>query len=335
MATDDRMEALARHRRQVRVRTVASRAILALAVITLISAARPHLWQPVAVLGQVAWNARPHVARPSLVLAAVVMLGTSRGLRRGHSIAWGGTLAVLAVSAVLHLAHRVDVIPTVLVLGAAIWLALQRRSFPVRATRREARRVALIAGTWLLLTGATEVLFRLVLRSEPEHRSALRDLSADIDLLFVIVFVVALIWFVMSPQRPGRLHTAAHLNERERARRVIERWGRGTLDYFALRDDKDWFFVGESVVAHAVRGGVCLVSPDPIGPPGSRPTPGRSSWTTPSTAAGPSRCWAPRPTGCRSTRPAGCGRCTWATRRSSTAPGSASRGTPASRCGRP
>ena len=266
-ARDDPMKALARHRRQVRVRTIASRAILALAVITLISASRTHLWQPFAVLGQVAWNARPHVARPSLVLAAVVMLGTSRGLRRGHSIAWAGTLGVLAVSAVLHLVHRIDVVPTVLVLGAAGWLALQRRSFPVRATRREMWRVALVAAVWLLLTGAAEVLFRLALRTEPEHRSALRDAAADLDLALVVVFVVALVWFVTSPQRPGRRHVAAHLAERERARRVVERWGRGTLDYFALRDDKDWFFVGESVVAHAVRGGVCLVSPDPIGPP--------------------------------------------------------------------
>lgn len=267
---EDPMRALTRHRRQVRVRAVASRAILALAVITLVSATRPRLWQPVAVLGQVAWNARPHLARPSLVLAAVVMLGMSRGLRRGHSIAWAGTLAVLAVSAVLHLAHRVDVVPTVLVLGAAVWLGLQRRSFPVRTTRREVQRVAVLAACWLLLTGASEVAFRFAVHTEPEHRSTLRALTAGFDLVLVVVFVVALVWFVMSPQRPRRPHSAAHLGERERARRVVERWGGGTLDYFALRDDKDWFFVNESVVAHSVRGGVCLVSPDPIGPPHER-----------------------------------------------------------------
>ena len=38
------------------------------------------------------------------------------------------------------------------------------------------------------------------------------------------------------------------------------------LDYFALRDDKQWFFHRDSLVAYAVFGGVCLVSPDPIGP---------------------------------------------------------------------
>ena len=38
------------------------------------------------------------------------------------------------------------------------------------------------------------------------------------------------------------------------------------MDYFALRDDKQWFFHRDSLVAYAVFGGVCLVSPDPIGP---------------------------------------------------------------------
>ena len=46
----------------------------------------------------------------------------------------------------------------------------------------------------------------------------------------------------------------------------MRRHGTGTLDYFALRDDKQWFFHRDSLVAYAVFGGVCLVSPDPIGP---------------------------------------------------------------------
>lgn len=55
-----------------------------------------------------------------------------------------------------------------------------------------------------------------------------------------------------------------------RARAVVARHGSGTLDYFALRPDKQFFFWGETVVAHAVYGGVCLVSPDPIGPVAER-----------------------------------------------------------------
>ena len=55
-----------------------------------------------------------------------------------------------------------------------------------------------------------------------------------------------------------------------RARGIIDAHGGDTLDYFALRDDKSWFFTGESVVAYSVLNGVMLISPDPIGPPGDR-----------------------------------------------------------------
>lgn len=54
------------------------------------------------------------------------------------------------------------------------------------------------------------------------------------------------------------------------ARNVVGRYGSGTLDYFALRPDKSFFLWGDTLVAHAVYGSVCLVSPDPIGPPAER-----------------------------------------------------------------
>jgi lysyl-tRNA synthetase class 2 len=55
-----------------------------------------------------------------------------------------------------------------------------------------------------------------------------------------------------------------------RARALVDRYGSGTLDYFALRPDKQYFFSGDTLIAYAVFGGVCLVSPDPIGPPAER-----------------------------------------------------------------
>jgi len=50
------------------------------------------------------------------------------------------------------------------------------------------------------------------------------------------------------------------------ARELVRRHGHDTLDYFALRDDKAYFFAGESLVAYRIFGGICLVAPDPIGP---------------------------------------------------------------------
>jgi len=64
-------------------------------------------------------------------------------------------------------------------------------------------------------------------------------------------------------------HTTGRAAE-ARARDIVRRHGAGTLDYFALRSDKRRFFYRDSIVAYAIYSGVCLVSPDPIGPPTDR-----------------------------------------------------------------
>ena len=84
---------------------------------------------------------------------------------------------------------------------------------------------------------------------------------------------VAAAWLFFRPVVARRVHGGAGgaddggLN---RARDIVRRHGAGTLDYFALRSDKQFFFWGDSVVAYGVYGGVCLVSPDPIGPQSER-----------------------------------------------------------------
>ena len=50
----------------------------------------------------------------------------------------------------------------------------------------------------------------------------------------------------------------------------LDHHGGDTLSYFALRDDKHHLRIGDTLVAYAVRNGVCLVSPDPIGPEDER-----------------------------------------------------------------
>jgi lysylphosphatidylglycerol synthetase-like protein (DUF2156 family) len=56
----------------------------------------------------------------------------------------------------------------------------------------------------------------------------------------------------------------------EEARGIVARYGSDTLSYFSLRDDKRHVRVGEMLISYATRNGVCLVSPDPIGPPDER-----------------------------------------------------------------
>lgn len=54
------------------------------------------------------------------------------------------------------------------------------------------------------------------------------------------------------------------------ARHIVSKHGSDALSFFSLRYDKLHFFHGETVIAYAFIRNVCIVSPDPIGPPNER-----------------------------------------------------------------
>ncbi len=56
---------------------------------------------------------------------------------------------------------------------------------------------------------------------------------------------------------------------RRRAEAIVREWGDDTLDYFALRRDKNYFFSadGRSLIAYLYVRGTAMVAADPIGPP--------------------------------------------------------------------
>jgi lysyl-tRNA synthetase class 2 len=100
------------------------------------------------------------------------------------------------------------------------------------------------------------------------------DFISPALLAIGLTLIVSALYLVTRPVVDRRLSSAASSRERRlaeiRAREIVRRHGRGTLDYFALRDDKQFFFFRDSLVAYAVYGGVALVSPDPIGPEAER-----------------------------------------------------------------
>ena len=59
-----------------------------------------------------------------------------------------------------------------------------------------------------------------------------------------------------------------HVRHGERASygELVRRYASDTLDYFALRDDKQRFVYESTVVAYTVHNGTAVVSPDPVGP---------------------------------------------------------------------
>jgi len=277
-------------RRRDRTRRVAAIVVGAVGALGVLSAiSRPLRGRLQIVLEWIPFHATRGAAS-TLVLVSLALVLTARGLRRGGRLAWAGTLGLLSFSVALNMIKGLDIEEAAAGLAAAVWLASQRRAFPVLPTRVAARRALLLGGGGALAAffGGVTLSMSLGLRHHPRFSESARAiaerLGGDSALPlpgggdFVTPMLVALglglagttLWLLLSPRPGRRLSAAAHAEERERARKVVRAYGGGTLDYFALRDDKDWFFYESSVVAHSVRRGVCLVSPDPIGPEAER-----------------------------------------------------------------
>jgi lysylphosphatidylglycerol synthetase-like protein (DUF2156 family)/UDP-2,3-diacylglucosamine pyrophosphatase LpxH len=226
----------------------------------------------------------PQAASATLVFASISLLLLARGLRRGNRLAWLATLGVLTVSAVLHLLKGGDVEEAALAVGIVIWLTARSSAFQVRPDAASVRRAAVLS-----LAGAAiaVALSEALVIAVGTHRPTNASIGALVERLagnatiplpgdtpFVtpalaatgVGLALAVVLILLAPRRPPKPSARQHLADRARARRIVERHGGDTLAYFALRDDKQWFFTGGSVVAYGVRNGVCLVSPDPIGP---------------------------------------------------------------------
>jgi lysylphosphatidylglycerol synthetase-like protein (DUF2156 family) len=80
------------------------------------------------------------------------------------------------------------------------------------------------------------------------------------------LLVLALLLF-----RAVRPRADVTTDDREHARELVRLYGGDTLDYFALRPDKSYFFSGDgqAMIAYTYVSGYALVAADPIGAPGS------------------------------------------------------------------
>jgi lysylphosphatidylglycerol synthetase-like protein (DUF2156 family) len=87
-------------------------------------------------------------------------------------------------------------------------------------------------------------------------------------LLLGVFGLLGALYLLFRPLRARAPHTE---HDWDRARDLVRGYGSDTLAYFALRDDKSFFFSrdGQVLIAYTYLGGFALVSGDPIGPPSS------------------------------------------------------------------
>jgi lysylphosphatidylglycerol synthetase-like protein (DUF2156 family) len=229
-----------------------------------------------------------------VALAGVGLLAVARGVRRGQRSAWLVAILLLSGSFVAHLIRHGDIDQSIaaLVLAAVLWWT--RRSFRARFDLPSLRAGLITIGGGVLgitCIGAT-VLWSVV----PTHRGhqpiswtkawwatagrlvGIRTVALNprVDaflypaLLAIGLGLASVALVLVFRPVVDRRRSAPRSSAAGRAGDIVRRRGMGTLDYFALRSDKQAFLERDGLVAYAIYGGICLVSPDPICAPEER-----------------------------------------------------------------
>ncbi len=287
-------EVAADHIRVRRIRRLAAVLLFVAGAVDLLSSVTTPLREHLHLIAQYLPVAVVQAAGAVTAIAGIGMIMLSRGILRGQRRSWLVAVMLLITSLALHLLHAADVVTLVVCAGVLALLIIQRDRFQAqteRATLVSAFVILAVGGVVATLGGflAVEIAGRVhhhplpgwpeVLLGSAERLVGVDwvvfpptiDRYASISLLAVgLSLIVVALYLLTRPVVDRRLSSGrAAIGRRAaelRARDIVRRHGTGTLDYFALRDDKQWFFHRDSLVAYAVIGGVCLVSPDPIGP---------------------------------------------------------------------
>jgi len=247
-----------RHRR--RTRSITAGLMVLAGVLDLVGAFLPAFSDRVERVEKLVPFHAHHVAGVLGILAGVALIGLAFPVLRGYRPAYLASLAVLGVSVVSMMAHSAHIAQAVVGIGVMLWLLSKHRHFEVMPAGRSRWRV------WALTLALGAVAFASILMAAFDRDEQLtRNTLALVGAALVALGVLA--------ARPGKwrpLEGEERAQAVARAREIIERHGGDTLDYFALRDDKELLFSGDGVVAYTVLDRTMLISPDPICPPEQR-----------------------------------------------------------------
>ncbi len=281
-------------RRARRARRLAAVAIFLAGLMDLLVALTPPLRAHLLAVERFVPLSAAQAAGALVALSGLGLMMLARGVLRGQRRAWRVAVMVLGASLALHVVRGEDLDSLALSFAVLGLLIVERPYFrgatDHRATLSAVATVpagaALAAVAAVGVAEATAPFGRQHLPPLPQLLLAVVERLVGIEdvalphrlnaflspsLLAVgVALVVVTLYLATRPVVDRGLSEGGILGVRRpaelRARDIVRRHGTGTLDYFALRDDKRFFFHRDSLVAYAVYGGIALVSPDPIGP---------------------------------------------------------------------
>jgi lysyl-tRNA synthetase class 2 len=269
-------------RMETTVRRVAAIATALVGALSLLSAVTPDVpWRrhlllavepgPIMALGHVL-----------ATLGGVALIYVGWGILRGRRRAANVAVVVLAALALLHAAKGLDYEEAGLALALAVLLYAARRS----CTRGSAPARGVLAAT--IATAALALAYTLdvavMLATDRAHglgtalsaaATTLGDgawwlsSGAPTAIAFDVLLVVALLACAVllhALLRPAQAATGHSPADHVRAAEIVTRYGRDSLDPFALREEKSFFFSRGGLLAYRTLRGTAVVSGDPIGP---------------------------------------------------------------------
>lgn len=276
-----------------RVRTALGVTIGLIGLANMVSAIVPGL-QWTALFG--AWILAIH--HPAHGLGLTVTIGfflvmLSYGLIRGKLQAWRMTLALLLLSATLHLLFRDAAFATVLALVLATLLIIFSRCFRAKSDPPAVRR-----GYITLLFGLCLVVFYAIggfiafynqldfLIERLGIETVLVDLltharfhmSASIQVYIFgrtlsLLCITAVLYGMLLILRPVAASLLPDQKKKHSVESLTRLYGKNSISYFALSEDKSFFFSasGKAFLSYVLEGSVAVVAGDPIGPEAELP----------------------------------------------------------------
>jgi len=229
-----------------------------------------------------------------LILSVAIglgIIGVARGLSRGKRRAWGIAVFLFVLAAVVHLLHGPDPISVLLSVAMVLALIWFRTDFRAKGDPGSLSQAIVFVPVYLLFVfvftsitlfaerkhitpdltfwGNVETAYLGLIGLDGPytfHRNVFHDFFETALLVIGIVGLLTLLYLVFRTFVQSEPPT---LDRRRHAEQIVRRWGDDTLDYFALRRDKNYFFSadGQSLIAYLYVRGTAMVGADPIGPP--------------------------------------------------------------------
>jgi lysyl-tRNA synthetase class 2 len=258
-------------------------------IIGIISAATPEWPGRLALVREYLSTSTPGVADGLVVASSFGLLLLARGLARRRHRAWQAAVAILALSAVLHLIKGLDVEEAIFDIVVLVLLVRKRRAFYAAGDPGGPQRAgvaALEAFVGLVVYGLVAIAIHDMVRGTAFHPVASlrmvlygmlgQDVADtpgrfqhEVTLSLAVATVTCAAYVVWLAVRSHQPTAGASDLDRRDARRLVEELGRDSLAWFALRRDKTYYFDARrrAFIAYRAAGGFAVVSGDPIGDP--------------------------------------------------------------------